>query len=193
MFLFRVFWDLDTPILWYSQGTVGVQYLLSTLFVAMWAVVTFQWRNWQIMEGVLLLLLMSTFHWSCFFPYSAPWSRNKNTVYVRPLEKLQHSCLLLTSLAYCHILRVFVTYKTGFGFDDRIYWTFIELVITFHKSLSSTGRYRPDHTALNDSSAISGARVTHCYIASGLTSRKTSPLLSNGCPIFLRIRWNVFT
>jgi hypothetical protein len=31
-----------------------------------------------------------------------------------------------------------VTYKTGFGFHDRIYWIFIQLV-TFHKPLSSTG------------------------------------------------------
>jgi hypothetical protein len=34
-----------------------------------------------------------------------------------------------------------VTYKTGFQFDDRIYWTLIQLVIIFHKSLSSTGHY----------------------------------------------------
>jgi hypothetical protein len=35
-----------------------------------------------------------------------------------------------------------VTHKTSFGFDDRIYLTFIQLVTTFHNSLSSTGHSR---------------------------------------------------
>jgi hypothetical protein len=45
-----------------------------------------------------------------------------------------------------------VIYKTSFGFDDRIYWTFIQLVATFHKSVSSTGHSTSDHTTLIHSS-----------------------------------------
>jgi hypothetical protein len=30
----------------------------------------------------------------------------------------------------CHISGVSVTYKTGFEFDDQIYWTFIQFVTT---------------------------------------------------------------
>jgi hypothetical protein len=35
-----------------------------------------------------------------------------------------------------------VTYKAGFVFYDQIYCTFLQLVTTFHKSLSSTGHSR---------------------------------------------------
>jgi hypothetical protein len=35
-----------------------------------------------------------------------------------------------------------VTYTTGFGFDERIYWTFIQLATTFRTSLFSTRHAR---------------------------------------------------
>jgi hypothetical protein len=54
-----------------------------------------------------------------------------------------------------------VTYKTGFGFDDRIYWIFIQLVIIFSQitifdwTLSTT-----DHTAvIHSSNWTPGVRV----------------------------------
>jgi hypothetical protein len=37
---------------------------------------------------------------------------------------------------YCHVPGLCVTKKTGFGFYYRIYWAFIQLVTTVHKSLS---------------------------------------------------------
>jgi hypothetical protein len=74
-----------------------------------------------------------------------------------------------------------VTYKTCFEFDDRIYWTFIQLVYdisqitVFHWALSTS-----EHTTLIHYS-WSQIKVIDCYIASDLTSQTTRPLPSYGC------------
>jgi hypothetical protein len=79
-----------------------------------------------------------------------------------------------------------VTYKTGFGFDDQIYWTFTELVTTFHKSLSSTGQYGLLTTLLLQ---LKCQLLLACFhIASGRTTQKTHPVPNNGFPLLLRIR-----
>jgi hypothetical protein len=46
------------------------------------------------------------------------------------------ACLRHSNLALSHVSGVSVISKTGFGFDDRIYWAFIQLVSTVHKSLT---------------------------------------------------------
>jgi hypothetical protein len=88
-------------------------------------------------------------------------------------------------LKYCNVLGVCVTHKTGFGFNERIYWTFIQLVTTFQTSLHSTGHSRLLITL--HKTTRPGDRVTLCYIASGRAAQKTRPLLSSGRLLFSRI------
>jgi hypothetical protein len=100
---------------------------------------------------------------------------------------------LFSDLIYCHVSGVCVTNKTGFGFDDRIYWTFIQPVTRVHKSLSDLlstssdwalhGNY-PDLTELNwtelnwtELSIIVGLSL---YSLGSDTVQKTHPLPSNG-------------
>jgi hypothetical protein len=71
-----------------------------------------------------------------------------------------------------------VTLNTGFGFHDRIYWTFIQLVTTVHTSLIHC-RLIPTHlTRLSvDYDSLRLLVVSHCraYNISAQTAQKTLP------------------
>jgi hypothetical protein len=51
---------------------------------------------------------------------------------------------------YCQVSKVCVTNETGFESDDPIYLTFIKLVTTVHKSLSSSAGYSRLLTTLHN-------------------------------------------
>jgi hypothetical protein len=74
-----------------------------------------------------------------------------------------------------------VTNKTGFGFDDRIYWTFTQVVTTVHKSpsdtlsSSSTGHFRlpPHFTTSLLRCTLSRRLAVSSYNSTARTPRKT--------------------
>jgi hypothetical protein len=107
------------------------------------------------------------------------------------LEYLQRAfeCCLSVCLYLCmyrHVLGVCVTNKTGFGFDDRIYRTFVYFLQHFknHYLRLDTLDFWPHYTnpllSLSLSNWTTGVGVTHCYTASGRTPQKAPPLTSNG-------------
>jgi hypothetical protein len=97
---------------------------------------------------------------------------------------------------YCHVSGVCVTNKTGFGFDDLIYWAFIQLVITVNKSLSDTLSSSSDWALhwnysdfqLNSFVLLCTPSVLLCplYNSSARTPRKTRlSVVKNAC-LFVR-------
>jgi hypothetical protein len=92
----------------------------------------------------------------------------------------------LCAIKYCHVSGVCVTNKTGFGFDGRIYWTFIQLVTPVHKSVSDT--LTSSDWTLSTSDHILLLRCTPSrlltlpfYNFSARTPRKTSSVIKNAC------------
>jgi hypothetical protein len=99
------------------------------------------------------------------------------------ISKLIIKQIHLNLLKYCQASVVCVTNKTSFGFDDRIYWPFIQLVTVVHKSLYGTFIFfectfsTSDHTSL-----IHYSVVLHSVFWLSLSLFLLLPLCSIGHP-----------
>jgi hypothetical protein len=81
-----------------------------------------------------------------FHPVSSEMQNCVRRLHLRLSLAIQTSACIrymqLSCICKLSCIRICVTYKTGFGFDDRIYWTFIHLVTAVHKSPCSAGHSR---------------------------------------------------
>jgi hypothetical protein len=113
-------------------------------------------------------------------PQSRPLSDRR--LFMPQTARLPRPTLSLYSRdKYFHVSGVCVTNKTCFGFDDRIYWSFIELATTVHKSVSdtlsssSTGHSRLLATFHYSTTPLYSVHLltVPSYNSSARTSRKT--------------------
>jgi hypothetical protein len=105
---------------------------------------------------------------------------------------------------YCHVSGVCVTNMKSFGFDDRTFWAFIQLVKTVHKSLCGTPSRSCDWTLHGNCSDFQLNLFVLLYTPlllltvpsykfSARTPRKTpSSVIKNACLLHLTYQWMFF-